>query len=172
MESLAFEDRWSRWTNTVTSLERTLNPVVKREVDINTPDWKEQLDNSPHPADETGTREELACLFNDFVDVFPALSHDQRLQLIDFLYENESVMYSAVINADPRTEDGFRHHIILYILDDQGRDTRDAILALDALRRTGEKAGLNVTRIFRELAEMASDRDKFGWGSTRHLLLR
>jgi hypothetical protein len=79
-------------------------------------------------------------------------------------------MYSAVIDADLETLEGFRRHMILFVIADQGKDTRDAIVTLGEYRELGHKHGYDVDAIFKQLATVASDHDKYGWGSSRDLL--
>lgn len=83
----------------------------------------------------------------------------------------DSLMYSAVIDADDNTAEGFRRNMILMVLDDQGSDTRDIIVALAYHRRQAEKQGIDMDKIFKEMADIASTEDKYGWGSMRELFL-
>ena len=171
----SFEAKWLRWVEEITALEQVLKPIANREAPPGTDiiEFMIQCRNSPHPADETGTRERITALFNELVDTFPALSYDERMKLIDLLNENHSLMWSAIIDAVPTTEAGFRRRMILFILEDQGRDFRDAIVELTELSETGREAGLDVFRIRQELGQLASDRNKFGtYGeSTRELIM-
>ena len=166
-----FKTQFADWKRRAKSLDMKLHPIVHREIDINAPDWKEQLANSPHPADESGLRREIESLFNEIVDRFKTLDAGQRQKIIDLLEKNHSLMYSAVIDADIETQEGFRRNLILFVIEDQGKDTRDAIVALAHHRECGEQLGFDVDSIFEEVAQLASDRDKYGWGSTRDLLL-
>ena len=166
-----FKTQFADWKRRAKSLDRKLHPIVHREIDISAPDWQEQLANNPHPADESGQRREIETLFNEIVDRFGSLDYSQRQKIIDLLEKNDSLLYSAVIDADFETQDGFRRHMILFVIEDQGKDTRDAIVALAHYRKRGEQLGFDVDSIFKEVAQIASDRDKYGWGSTRDLLL-
>ena len=167
-----FQTQFADWKRRAESLDKKLHPIVHREIDINAPDWQEQLANSPHPADESRLRREIETLFNEIVDRFESLDADQRQTIIDLLEKNDSLMYSAVIDADFETQEGFRRNMILFAIEDQGKDTRDAIVALAHYRKRGEQLGFDVDSIFKEIAQLASDRDKYGWGSTRDLLLK
>jgi hypothetical protein len=170
MDAEAFQKTCAAWKTQADSLDSKLRPIVQQEVDINAPDWQEQLANMPHPADESGLHEEIASLFDEIVDQFETLDVEQRQAIINLMEKNESLMYSAVIEADLETLEGFRRNMILFVIADQGKDTRDAIVALGQYRELGQKHGYDVDAIFKKLASVASDHDKYGWGSTRDLL--
>lgn len=167
-----FHSRYADWKKRAESLDQKLRPIVNREVDINAPAWKELLADMPHPADESGLRGEIAALFREIVDQFRSLDSGQRQTIIDLMAKNQSLMYSAVIDSAIETRDGFYETMILFVIADQGKDTRDAIVALSHYRACGEERGFDVNLIFEHMARLASDRDKYGWGSTRDLLLR
>jgi hypothetical protein len=167
-----FEAVFADWKRRAETLDRQLHSIVHEEVDINSPDWEEQLANAPHPANAAGLRNEICALFNEIIDCFESLDVDQRQQIIDLMETNDSLMYSAVIDADYNTPDGFRKHMMLMVIEDQGKDTRDAIVGLAHHRKAAEERGINVDAIFKEMAALASARDKFGWGTTRDLFLK
>ena len=167
----SFEARFADWKQRAESLDRQLRPILHAEIDINAPDYRQQLKKNLHPADESGLREEITSFFNEVVDSFEHLEAEQRRRLIDLMDRNSSLMYSAVIDGDYETVEGFRKHMILMVIEDQGKDTRDAMVALAHYRRDGEEFGFDVDGIFREMADIADTRDKYGWGSTRNLVL-
>ena len=53
-----------------------------------------------------------------------------------------------------------------------GARTRDAILLIQALCAQAVAAGVDTAAALREVAMMSSDADRYGWGTTRGLLLR
>jgi hypothetical protein len=167
----SFKSQFSDWKLQIESLDERLHSIVHAEIDINAPDWEEQLSNSPHPADESGLRTEIETLFNDIIGHFESFTPEHRQAIIDLMDENDSLMYSAVIDADFDTPDGFWKIMILFVIEDQGKDTRDAIVTLGHYRKHAQQLGLDTDRIFNQLAVLASNRDKYGWGSTRDLLL-
>ncbi len=171
MSNESFEFVFADWKQRADFLNQQLKPIVKVEIDINAPDWEEQLASGPHPADESGLRKQIESLFNEIVAQFEFFDSDQRQQIIDLMAQNDSLMYSAVIDADRNTPDGFRKNMILFVIDDQGKDTRDSIVSLTHYREEAEKHGIDLDSIFKEMAAISSTRDKFGWGTTRDLFL-
>ena len=171
MKDDTFRNTYAAWEEQAKSLDSMLRTIVKKEVDVTDPDWMEKLANRPHPADESGLREEITDLFDEIVDQFESLNDMQRQAIIDLMEDNDSLMYSAVIRANLDTLDGFRRNMILFLIEDQGKDTRDAIVKLGHYRELGQKHGYDVDAIFEQLASIANSHDKYGWGSTRDLLL-
>ncbi len=172
MDDDTFYNKYASWKKQVQSLDSRLRPVVHKEVDINAPGWQEKLANMPHPADESGLRNEITVLFDEIVDHFESFDRNQRQAIIDLMDKNDSLMYSAVICDDLETREGFRRNMILFVIADQGKDTRDAIVALGHYHEIGQKHGYDVEAIFEGLASIANSHDKYGWGSTRDLLQR
>ena len=172
MTDNAFHSVFEDWKERAAFLNQQLAHIVNVDVDMNAPHWEDQVLNRPHPVDEAGLRGEVETLFEEVVEQFEFYRPDQRQQIIDVMYQNDALMYSAVLTADPNTPDGFRKHMILFVIEDQGKDTRDAILALGAHHAYGAAKGIDVASIFKDMADIASRRDKFGWGTTRDLFLK
>ena len=75
--------------------------------------------------------------------------------------------WAATLSVPPTTEGDFRRHLILLSMRDQGEDARDALLALQELSKQARAAGVNAAPILREVAQLSSDENKYGTGSTR-----
>lgn len=75
----------------------------------------------------------------------------------------------------PREEEGtgagFRAALIHFSARDQGSDTRDEVLGLRDLCARARQAGVDVDPVLAEVAELSSDVDRYGMGSTRAILL-
>lgn len=166
------DNRLEVWTRRARALDQKLKPIVSAPVDINAPDWEAQLAAAPHPVDEAGVRGEVERFFDEVVSAYGSISADERQQLNQLMAGYGSLMYSAVLPDDPDPLDRFRRKLILMVIDDQGQDPRDAIVALGQYRKDGEKLGIDVDAVFREMAALASTVDKYGWGSTQALFTR
>lgn len=172
LDSEFFTPLFAGWEQRASALNTLLRPIVNKPFDVNTTDWEEQLERRQHPADAAGLRNEIETLFEEIIDHFEGLSPHQRRQIEELMYENKALIYAATIKADPSTHDGFRRAMILFVIKDQGEDTRDAILELSAYHAKAEEQGINVRTIFKDMADIASTRNKFGWGTTRNLFLK
>lgn len=147
-----------------------------REFDDRFRDWQrraEDLDRKIRQRAPGKYRGEILPLLVEIIERFETLNDLQRQLIINCLNNNfDALMETVAFSGTPQTEDGFRKRMLLFVIRDQGRDPRDAILGLAHQREVGERLGLDVDRIFKELAPLASDFSKWGWSSTRRLLLR
>jgi hypothetical protein len=150
-------------------LNSPLKKILTEEIDINSPDWEEKMMNQAHPADESGLRPQIESFFEELVENFEYLTFEQRARVIDLMASKSYLMQSAVLKDDMGTASGFRKALILFVIQDQGADTRDAILALRSIWDHGKKHGFDIDVLFREMAGLSSDEDKYGMGSTRDL---
>ena len=167
-----FKADYTNWSRQAELLNQKLSPYANAPFDMDTPDWQEKLAHLPHPADVAGLRAEIETLFGAIIDRFEGYDEVQRQHIINMLAKFDALLWSAIIDADINTPDGFRKHMILFILHDQGKDTRDAILQLEAYHTDAKRQGIDVNSVFRDMADIASTNDKFGWGSTRDLFLK
>ena len=99
-------------------------------------------------------------------------SSDEERAEIRAAFAKDPVLSRSVLPFPPKTQDELRDHVTLFVIDDQGLDTRDAILAIDAICEDARKRGLDIDAVLREHLPLASDVDKYGWGTTRALLER
>lgn len=166
-----FERAFIDWKQQAVLLNQRLTPLVNDEVDINVDDWVEKSTQRPHPADVSKLRLQITALFNETINQFEFYNSDQRQQIVDLMHQNDDLMYATVLDADRNTPNGFRKYMILIVIDDQGKDTSDAVLSLGHSYTRAEKQGVNVGSIFIEMAAISSTDDKFGWRSPRDLFL-
>ncbi|GIF65921.1 hypothetical protein Ais01nite_39560 [Asanoa ishikariensis] len=73
---------------------------------------------------------------------------------------------------EPTTPAEFRAELIRWAARDQGTDTRDELLRLRDLVDQARRAGVDLTPILAEVAELSSTEDRYGMGSTRDILRR
>jgi hypothetical protein len=154
------------WKRRIEFLNAKLHPIVHGSSPQGTT-WEEFL----RRINEFGHGEEIETVFDEIIDRFESLNGDQRQMIIDLIRTNQSVMYGVVPRVDMDTQEGFRKRLMLFIIEDQGADPRDALVQLREYRKQGEKLGFDVNSILEEVAHLASDRDRYGWGSTRKLIL-
>ena len=86
--------------------------------------------------------------------------------------EYRAFAWAASLPFGPTDEEKLRQHLLLFSLKDQGSDSRDALLWLQNLCREAKKAGVNSGPVLREIGELSSDKNNYGMGSTREMLLR
>jgi hypothetical protein len=154
------------------ALEQQLRPIAQRSIDINKPGWEDELKNRPNPLEEAGVRSESEALLAELVACYAAGTEPERQSIRRFFDDCRSFSWVAALPFDPDTTENFRQHLILFSMQDQGRDSRDAILSLQSLCQMAKKARVNRIEPLREVAALSSETDKFGMGSTRAMLLQ
>jgi hypothetical protein len=156
----------------IRALEQRLRPIADRPVDITKPGWGARLAHSPHPLDEAGVRREAEMLLEEVIG-FYRVCGDQDREAIRTLFEKyRAFAWAASLPFGPTNEENLRRHLLLFSMKDQGSDSRDALLWLQDLCREARNAGVNPTPALREVSELSNDRNKYGMGSTRDMLIR
>jgi hypothetical protein len=155
----------------IMELEVRLRPIAKKPVDITKPGWGLRLAQCPHPLDEAGVRRETDMLLQELVNAYQAGVEDEREAVRKLFSQYRAFAWAATLPFAPTTEENFRQHLVLFSMKDQGRDSRDAILLLQDLGRQAKAAGVLIEPILKEVAELCSNRNRFGMGSTRDMLL-
>jgi len=154
----------------ISRLDSIIKPIAERPVNISDPNALTALKSSPHPFDETNIREEAENLILALVSDYIAANSEWRIGARALVRRYHSFAWAAQVPLDVRTEDGFRAHLVMFSLKDQGRDRRDAKLWLSDLCDEGRRSNLAIAGILRDVALMSSDEDRYGWGSTRSWL--
>ncbi len=121
------------------------------------------------PLDEAGVREETEALLAEIVAAYRTCDDAERAAIRTLWEKHRSFAWAATLPFTPMTAERFRDHLTLFSIADQGSDTRDAILALQGLCEMAK--GFDAQPALREAAELSSDVDKYGMGSTRSLIL-
>jgi hypothetical protein len=153
-------------------LEQRLRPIADRPVDITKPGWGLRLKQFPHPFDEAGVRPEAETLVQELINVYRASGEDEREAVRKLFEEYRAFAWAASLPFEPTTEENFRQHLLLFSIKDQGRDSRDAIVLLQDVCERAKAAGVNTTAVLKNVATLSSDKNKFGMGSTKGMLLK
>ena len=159
------------WKKGIAKIDAALRPIAARTPDLTDPNWFAKMQALPHALDQSGTRPAAEALLAELIEIYPAVDEQSRANIRELLVEHSSFAWAAGLPFPPTTEAGFRAHLILFAIDDQGRDSRDAIVSLQALMEKAAAAGVRTGPVLREVAELSNDVDKYGMGSTRAMLL-
>lgn len=124
------------------------------------------------PLDELGIRAETEALLHEIIDAYRVADDAGRDAIRHLWTQHSSFAWAATLPFTPLTAERFRDHVALFSIADQGRDTRDAILALAALCDAALAAGVAIQPALREGVALSSDVDRYGMGSTRSLFER
>jgi hypothetical protein len=160
------------WEFRTAKLEELLQPIAKRPVDITRLGWLERLQAGLSPLDEAGARDTAERLLAEILAAYAQGTVQARAAIRRLFQKYQSFTWAATLSVPWTTMDGLRQHLILFSIDDQGRDGRDALLALQAICQDAKGVGLEIAPVLREIAAMSSNVDKYGMGSTSQMLLR
>ena len=153
----------------VAVLDAILEPIAKRRVDINDPDWMERL-ASADPLAEAGIKPEVHPTLRALITHY-AEGDEPARQTVRAIFERyRAFRWAAHIPLD-LTPAGFRFKLLHFSAIDQGSDPRDEILALEDLVARARDASVDIEPILIEVAGLSSDLDRYGMGSTRQFLL-
>jgi hypothetical protein len=152
-------------------VDAALRQCAKRTPDLTDPNWFEKMQAAPHPLDESGTRAAAEALLAELVDRYPVMAEASRADIRKLFADHTSFAWATGLPYPPTTEASFRAHLILFAIDDQGRDARDAVISLQVLLEKATAVGVRTGPILRQVADLASEVNKYGMGSTRSMLL-
>jgi hypothetical protein len=177
----------------IADLDARIDPLIER-IDLNGPDWRAKLEvqaekrrQEGYPSyvpmlDRGGFRDEAETLLDSILAAFVAGSPEDR-DAIRALFRRFHHFAWAIAGARrlaapkdaPLSAELCRTRLVFFAIEDQGRDPRDAIIALQNLCVLAERGGLLVAGLLDEAAELASDTARYaalGGVSTRAMLLR
>jgi hypothetical protein len=163
------------WKEQMARLDAALRPIVSRRATLGSTlgnvlsfIWPAASD----PLEEAQVNAEAELLTSELIEYYATGDGEMRLAIRHLFDEHPSFSWAATLPCQPVTDESFRAHLILFSMKDQERDTRDAIVTLQAICQKARSAGVMTDPIMAEIAELSSDMDKYGMGSTRNLLRR
>lgn len=168
-----------RFAAEIRRLDAVLRPIAKGPgVDITTPGWSKRLAGHPQepwrPAlDRAGIRTEAEALLRDVIEAYAQAGEADRAAIRGLFRTHDSFAWAATLPHDPLTAEQLREQLLLFSIDDQGHDFRDAILRLDRLCAGAAAAQLRLVPALEEAAQLSSADNPFapfGGGSTRDML--
>jgi hypothetical protein len=154
----------------VLEIDERLRPIATRPVDFNDPSWMTGLAQKQSPFDEAGVGSAAESLVEALAAEYANSDEETQTAIRRLFARYQHFAWGASFASPPISEDDFRHHLILFSMLDQGRDSRDSLLALRALCDQAQTARIDIQPIAREVAQISSDENKFGMGSTRRML--
>lgn len=158
-------------TSALRVLDLRLQPIAKRSVDMLEPNWIVNHTIS-RALDEAGIRDETQTLLLKFIALYDRAPENIRDQIRARFETFSAFAWAASLAAPPLTRAAARKHLLHFSIVDSGPDSRDAILQLQYICHCAVTAGVDMAPLLAEIAELSSDKDKHGMGSTRNLLRR
>ena len=156
----------------IIQLDERLRPIAQRPIDVTRPGWVERLGAGVPALDEAGVRNESEGLLAELSAAYVLGTEEARAAIRRFFAEYRSFGWAAALSTPGTNAEGLRQHLILFSMQDQGQDSRDALLALQKICREAAAAGVDTGPALREIAANSNGVNKYGMGSTRDMLLR
>jgi hypothetical protein len=154
----------------VMEIDERLRPIATRPVAFSDLKAITLLAEAQSPLDEAGVRFETDALLKALAAEYQSSDEETRKAIRRLFTCYQNFAWAASFRVSPSTKIGFRQDLIRFSMLDQGKDSRDALLALRALCEQAQAAGIDLKPILREVAELSSDENKYGMGSTKRML--
>lgn len=151
-------------------IDAKLRPIAKRRVDLSNPNWFNEMTQGAAPVDRAGVRADAQALMKTLVRDYAVADAGWRAGARALYRRFDSFGWGVPAPFDAATPAGFRAHLILFSLEDQGKDPRDAKLQLDHLIQQAGKGRIDAGPLLREVAALCGEDDPYGWGPTRQWL--
>ena len=153
------------------ALDQKISPIANQTVDISAIVKRKSVVASS-PLEQAKVKSEAEALVEELIAAYPSSDSVKREKLRAMLAANSSFDWAT--GKVPRVSDAtenFRRELLRLSISDQGRDARDLLVALEEKGRAAQTAGINPAPIAVEVASLSSDKDRYGMGSTRQILL-
>jgi hypothetical protein len=157
------------WTKQLARLEKAISPIANRPLKL---DELGSLSKRPTPMDEAGVRVEAQSLLVEILRALEVGEDEDRRAIRELVPQYRNFFWAAYPPEAETAAETLRLRFLHFALIDQYPDPRNAVLWLQELC---EKPGVPLKRLAslrRELAPVASDEDRYGFGSTRSMLLK
>ena len=161
------------------ALDQQISPVANKTVDIASimknvvlaPGPTKAKPQVPSPLDQAKVRSEAEELVEELIELYPSSNEAVRDQIRAMLAAHASFDWATgKPPAVPDATENFRRQLLRLSMSDQGRDPRDLMMALEGRHREAVTAGVNLSPIALKVANISSDKDRYGMGSTQKIL--
>ena len=166
------DDPLAAWAAAIAPLDERLRPIATRTVDLTDPDWAKKFPTPRQPPlDEAGIRDEAQSQLAEIVDRYPTFDDATRQRARELFQSYHYFAWATSLPYRPTDAASLRKHLVLVAIHDQDDDPRDTIVWMDHILREARDAGVDVRPEVQEVAKIASDVDRWRYGSTRKLML-
>ena len=163
-------DRLSTWKEQIARLDAALRPIANRPIGFFGLLFRPR--RRTHPLDEAGVRPQSDKFLSELIEYYPTADDAMRQSIRKLFEDHHNFAWAATLPYQPVTDESLRAHLILFSIKDHEQDTRDAIVLLHELCEKARSVGVKTGPALQEIAELSSDVNKYGMGSTRSLLLK
>jgi hypothetical protein len=155
----------------VAVIDELLREIAKRKVDVSDPDWTAKIRRAP-PVEEAGVAPEAAAALEGLLDAYETGGAEAREEVRDIFRAHPSFRWAAGLPRQWESVAEFRRRLVHVSAMDQGADPRDELMTIWWLCNEARERGIDVASVLREVADLSSDADLYGFGSMRTLIMR
>ncbi|GIF47208.1 hypothetical protein DFJ67_7168 [Asanoa ferruginea] len=156
----------------VATIDELLREIAERPVDLSDPNWMATLRQAPAPVEEAGVTAEAAAALESLLDAYETGGSPTRAEVRDIFRDYGSFRWAAGLPNEWESARDFRRRLVHVSAVDQGSDPRDELVTIWSLCNRARELGIDVEPVLREVAELSSDADRYGFGSMRTLIMR
>jgi hypothetical protein len=156
----------------VAVIDELLRDIANRPVDLGDPNWAAKLQQAPPPVEEAGVAAEAAAALDALLDAYETGGLPTREEVRDIFGAYPSFRWAARLPREWNSVGEFRRRLVHVSAADQGADPRDQLMAIWWLCNRARELGIDVEPVLREVADLSSDADRYGFGSARTRIMR
>ncbi|MER7278751.1 hypothetical protein ABT369_30350 [Dactylosporangium sp. NPDC000244] len=156
----------------VAVIDELLRDIARRPVDLSDPDWAAKLRRAPPPVEEAGVAAEAAAALEVLLDAYEHGGPAAREEVRGIFRAHGSFRWAVHLPRQWESAAEFRRRLVHVSAMDQGADPRDELMTIWGLCNQARERGIDVEPVLREVADLSSDADLYGFGSMRTLIMR
>ena len=165
------ENRLAAWKAAAERIDAALQPIATRPVALTELASLGDRYRDVNPLDEAGVRADAAALLTEILDAYPQLKCAERIELRALFDRHRALGWAAgFLLPAPADAVTVKQQLLLFSLLDQGTDSRDAILWLQAFCGQPGVDCHQLPELLREVAALSSAIDRHHMGSTAAML--
>jgi hypothetical protein len=153
----------------VARLDALIAPIAKQPLDAPTAESLRAMFEAGPPVIAPEVEASAATALRALLTSYAEGDDAARAGIRGLFNRYPSFRWAATLSWEPTAED-FRLKVLHFSAQDQGNDPRDELLSLQHWCAKARAAGIDIIPILREVAELSSDVDRYGMGSTREFL--
>jgi hypothetical protein len=149
----------------VAVIDELLREIATRKVDVSDPDWMAKLRQAPPPVEEAGVAPEAAAALEELLDAYETSDAAAREEVRDIFRAYPSFRWAVGLPLwQWESVAEFRRRLVHVSAKDQGADPRDELITIWSLCNHARARGIDVEPVLREVADLSSDEDLYGFG--------
>ena len=156
----------------VAVIDELLRDIAQRPVDLSEPNWMVKLRQAPPPVQAAGVAVEAAAALEALLDAYETGGASTREEVRGIFRDYPSFRWAAHLSREWESAVEYRRRLVHVSAVDQGSDPRDELVTIWSLCKRARAFGIEVEPVLRDVADLSSDVDLYGFGSMRMLIMR